>query len=285
MDDFQTWLISFLQRIERQKNEDDDLLLIKEQFQSMEKRYHTWMNYYSLFNGALLVAYCTILVSTGEVIKEICGNETYTLKCTYWGFLFIIALLGIIASYCWYLSMIGHNKWLNNWRIKLQDEKPQIMRDISGENLESKFVQSCKKSVLPDFYSTAEITKVFILAVIVAWSTVLFYTMSKYIDYHVAPILIFLLGLAFAIFLYFLRFICFLCWGSNLSGFTINSKEIEAERWPYCKALSEYLTSSAWVIIGRFLVLLVVIILILVLVDLDCIKTLFDCFWKRITRC
>lgn len=265
----------------------DDLEFIYKQFQSMEKRYHTWMNYYSLFNGALLVAYCTILVSTGEVVKKLCesGNAKYSLDCTYWGFLFIIAFLGVVASYCWYLSIIGHNTWLNSWRTKLQNEKPQIMRDISGANLELKFVRSCKKSVLPDFYSTAEITKRFILAVIVAWSTVLFYTMSKYIDYHVAPILIFLLGLAFAIFLYFLRFICFLCWGSNLSGFTINSKEIEAERCPYCKALSEYLASSAWVIIGRLLVLLVVIILILVLVDLDCIKTLFECFWGKITKC
>lgn len=40
-----------------------------DQFKEMEKRYHTWMNYYSLFNGALLVAYCTILVSTGQVIE------------------------------------------------------------------------------------------------------------------------------------------------------------------------------------------------------------------------
>lgn len=265
----------------------DDLEFIYKQFQSMEKRYHTWMNYYSLFNGALLVAYCTILVSTGEIVKKLCesGNAKYCLDCTYWGFLFIIALLGVIASYCWYLSMIGHNKWLNNWRIKLQDEKPKIMKDISGANLELKFVRSCKKSVLPDFYSTAEITKRFILAVIIAWSTVLFYTMSKYIDYHVAPILIFLLGLAFAIFLYSLKFICFLCWGSNLSGFTINSKEIEAERWPFCKALSEFLNSSTNKIIWGFLIFLVIVILIIIFIDLDCIKTLFDCFWKRITRC
>ena len=132
MDEFQTRLISFLQRIERQKNEDDDLQLIKEQFQSMEKRYHTWMNYYSLFNGALLVAYCTILVSTGNVIKEICGNKTcYELNCTYWRFLVLIAGLGIVASCCWYLSMIGHINWLSNWRIKLQEKNIRIMKDIS----------------------------------------------------------------------------------------------------------------------------------------------------------
>lgn len=38
-------------------------------FNWMEQRYHTWMNYYSLFNGALLVAYCTILVSTGKIVE------------------------------------------------------------------------------------------------------------------------------------------------------------------------------------------------------------------------
>ena len=32
--------------------------LIFAHFNRMEQRYHTWMNYYSLFNGALLVAYC-----------------------------------------------------------------------------------------------------------------------------------------------------------------------------------------------------------------------------------
>lgn len=42
-------------------------------FNWMEQRYHTWMNYYSLFNGALLVAYCTILVSTGKIV-EVEGN-------------------------------------------------------------------------------------------------------------------------------------------------------------------------------------------------------------------
>ena len=38
-------------------------------YQFQVERYHTWMNYYSLFNGALLLAYCTILVSTGQVIE------------------------------------------------------------------------------------------------------------------------------------------------------------------------------------------------------------------------
>lgn len=30
-------------------------------------RYHTWMNYYSLFNGALFVGYCTLLTATTKI--------------------------------------------------------------------------------------------------------------------------------------------------------------------------------------------------------------------------
>ena len=102
-------------------------------FNWMEQRYHTWMNYYSLFNGALLVAYCTILVSTGKIV-EMEGNisnngftnlgaKLFYLNCTYWDILAIIAILGVIASYCWYLSMIGHRSWLKNWREILKKER------------------------------------------------------------------------------------------------------------------------------------------------------------------
>lgn len=106
--------------------------LIFAHFNRMEQRYHTWMNYYSLFNGALLVAYCTILVSTGKIV-EMEGNisnngltnlgaKLFYLNCTYWDILAIIAILGVIASYCWYLSMIGHRSWLKNWREILKKE-------------------------------------------------------------------------------------------------------------------------------------------------------------------
>ena len=106
--------------------------LIFAHFNRMEQRYHTWMNYYSLFNGALLVAYCTILVSTGKIVEvegNISNNEftnlgakLFYLNCTYWDILAIIAILGVIASYCWYLSMIGHRSWLKNWREILKKE-------------------------------------------------------------------------------------------------------------------------------------------------------------------
>jgi hypothetical protein len=43
--------------------------LIFEHYRNMEYRYHTWMNYYSLFNGALLVAYYGILVNAGKIVE------------------------------------------------------------------------------------------------------------------------------------------------------------------------------------------------------------------------
>lgn len=57
--------------------------LIFAHFNRMEQRYHTWMNYYSLFNGALLVAYCTILVSTGKIV-EVEGNISVLRICLFW---------------------------------------------------------------------------------------------------------------------------------------------------------------------------------------------------------
>ena len=99
----------------------------------MENQYHTWMNYYSLFNGALLVAYCTILVSTGQVIEMgggissengITGNaRLFQLECTYWNILTLISFLGCIASYCWYLSAIGHYHWIGRWRKILMKQE------------------------------------------------------------------------------------------------------------------------------------------------------------------
>ena len=231
MDEFQNLLVSFLQRIERQKNKDDDLQLIKEQFQSMEKRYHTWMNYYSLFNGALLVAYCTILVSTGKVIKEVCGNETYTLNCTYWGFLILIAGLGIIASYFWYLSMIGHVNWLNNWRIKLQNKNTKIMKEIStnDDSLSNRLIRSRRKTVLPGFYSTATITRWFILSVLAGWIIIALYAASKWWKWNLCPLCIVAIATFFVVILLCItRLRSFQqIFGSDISGFTIDRRHTE----------------------------------------------------------
>lgn len=138
--------------------------LIFAHFNRMEQRYHTWMNYYSLFNGALLVAYCTILVSTGKIVEmegNISNNEftnlgakLFYLNCTYWDILTVIAILGVIASYCWYLSMIGHRSWIKSWKRILDDERMDFDRLV--------YVPFPSRRISTHFHSTYRVTVFFI---------------------------------------------------------------------------------------------------------------------------
>lgn len=168
--------------------------LIFEHFKLMENRYHTWMNYYSLFNGALLVAYCTILVSTGKVIEleggydgsaaqtVQGGTKVFYLNCTYWDILTLIALLGVVASYAWYLSIIGHGKWIENWRgiLQKEDENKGIgIQKKLGVDVE-KMTSCCGNEVVLHFHSTFKITKAFICCVLFAWIYVLGYSGSNH---------------------------------------------------------------------------------------------------------
>lgn len=153
-------------------------------FNWMEQRYHTWMNYYSLFNGALLVAYCTILVSTGKIV-EMEGNisnngltnlgaKLFYLNCTYWDILAIIAILGVIASYCWYLSMIGHRSWLKNWREILKKEG-----NMPFEHILYAKTNNTQKHLI-HFHSTYKITIGFIVFVLLAWILIVGYSLLNH---------------------------------------------------------------------------------------------------------
>jgi len=151
-------------------------------FNWMEQRYHTWMNYYSLFNGALLVAYCTILVSTGKIVEvegNISNNEftnlgakLFYLNCTYWDILTVIAILGVIASYCWYLSMIGHRSWIKSWKRILDDEGMDFDRLV--------YVPFPGGCLFTHFHSTYRVTVFFIYTVLLAWILVAGYSYGNH---------------------------------------------------------------------------------------------------------
>ena len=161
-------------------NKREEYKLVFEHFKSMEQRYHTWMNYYSLFNGALLVAYCSILVSMGKISPKDGG---YELNCTYWDFLVLIALLGLWASLCWLLSIKGHNSWLNSWRLALRSYGYEFDSHIY---LREKDYDKEGEDILhinPPFYSTAKVTTSFIGGVIIAWFLALAYATVEYCGY------------------------------------------------------------------------------------------------------
>lgn len=102
-------------------------------------RYHTWMNYYSLFNGALFVGYCTLLTATtkislakesncevsgtiNNIMNTDIGNNILYLSISnnYTNLSFIICVLGLISSISWLLSLKGHNTWTKNWMNQIQ---------------------------------------------------------------------------------------------------------------------------------------------------------------------
>lgn len=229
-----------------------ELDLIYAMFKNMEQSYHTWMNYHSLFNGALLVAYCTIITSIALFVNNNpCVNVICNFECD---LLSGIALLGIIASYCWYLSMMGHDNWLDNWRRKMQEyvsvnfyskNNYQIMTDISCEDFTSNtMVNICGKKRLMGFYSTYKITKIFISAIIIAWSIVFFYTLSMGIVYEEKLLHNIEIGILLSLLLYILSFLLYPIFGSELKNFTINTKNNKGAFCPLCKIIKIYFISE-----------------------------------------
>lgn len=188
--------------------------LIFAHFNRMEHRYHTWMNYYSLFNGALLVAYCTILVSMGKIV-EMEGNisnngftnlgaKLFYLNCTYWDILAIIAILGVIASYCWYLSMIGHRSWIKSWKRILDDEGMDFDKLV--------YVPFPGGRFFTHFHSTYRVTVFFIYTVLLAWILVAGYSYGNHKITWNLFVFCFSVSIILVVLEYFLHFI----FGSDL---------------------------------------------------------------------
>lgn len=87
-------------------------------------RYHTWMNYYALFNGALFVGFCTLLCATNfilagkgeyEINSRIIEGGVIWLKNDYEPLQIVICIIGLISAIAWLCSILGHEKWEMNW--------------------------------------------------------------------------------------------------------------------------------------------------------------------------
>ena len=80
-------------------------------------RYHTWMNYYALFNGALFVGYCTLLTATTYIQTDalLSVATAFSLGNDYKVILFFLSCIGLITGVCWFFSIKGHELWERNW--------------------------------------------------------------------------------------------------------------------------------------------------------------------------
>lgn len=213
--------------------------LIFEHFKLMEHRYHTWMNYYSLFNGALLVAYCTILVSVGKIVEKSSyampmadnadGRVLFSLDCTYWEFLMLIAILGVIASICWFCSMQGHTVWLENWRNALKNVGYEFDWTIYVlETEENKFTKSNDILKQLTLYSTAKITTCFIKGIIAAWGVALVYA-CPLTDKGNNWLWSIILGLAVIVFIIIVFFCCKGKLKSDTNGFHVKKVSLSQQ--------------------------------------------------------
>ena len=125
-----------------------------EAYRFQVERYHTWMNYYSLFHGALLIAFYSLL-------KDVPKEQAWLP--------FVIASLGFLAGICWCYTVIGNKNWINNWM--------EVIRHVKSQSIYSKvaFKYKDKKRCYYKWHSllsTQKVTLGFTLFVTIAWAIV-----------------------------------------------------------------------------------------------------------------
>lgn len=119
-----------------------------EAYQFHIERYNIWMNYYSVFVGALFIALYSVMD------KSSCFN---VLKS-------VITLMGEIASICWLLSFRGYYSWLKSWIAVIQFYEKRVTQPDSRVYLLIK-----KEEINKYGYSTQKVTLCFIYMTLIAW--------------------------------------------------------------------------------------------------------------------
>lgn len=193
-----------------------------EGYQFQVGRYNTWMNYYAIFVGALFVAFYTIW-SNGN--KCCCGGCPTAVADDggKWILLLIIAILGFVASACWYGALLGYHKWNSHWVGVVQkieklvftdSEQPddnmnqnENMDNNSADNKDNKplkvyndMPEVDKSEYAKGYISTQKITGIFIIGIMIAWIAAFAFAIYKYNnDCCWAGILAFGIGIAIMI--------------------------------------------------------------------------------------
>ena len=180
-----------------------------EAYQFQVNRYHTWMNYYSLFHGALLVAFYSVLDKVCDSIQNTAGESL----CQWVPF--IIALLGFITGICWCYTVIGNKTWINNWMFVIRKaalESGETKESVIYNQISSKCTKCIKASGSVkykgvEFLSTQKVMLIFTLAVTIAWGAVTYFCFPLEEKCIVCTILIVLALVAIGLFFWDKSFI------------------------------------------------------------------------------
>lgn len=148
-------------------------------------RYHTWMNYYAIFNGALFVGFCTILTATTTIEPYIDGHIILSLSNNYIGLQIVLTIIGLISSSCWILSLVGHEAWENNWMNiieSFENENSRVYTSIitdDKKNFKLGDEDRIQFGNLKNGFSTHFTTKVFVFCIIIGWLFLMGYSINS----------------------------------------------------------------------------------------------------------
>lgn len=101
-----------------------------EAYQFHVQRYHTWVNYYAIFVGALFVAFYTVVSQIENIRCNPCCDSGIFFSM--WLPLLIMTL-GWFTSICWLASIIGHYKWMNSWILIVKEREKLFFGTSSNQ--------------------------------------------------------------------------------------------------------------------------------------------------------
>ncbi len=163
-------------------------------YQFLVNRYHTWMNYYSIFTGAFFIALYTMWDKAETVKCACCKCCETTASAPDYFLLGLIIILGWFSSVCWLASLIGHRAWMGSWIQVVKKWEETVLGNPSNGTWSSVY----RKIVAPDtsktphlyltrFISTQKVTTIFVYAVILAWDVLFGYLLYRIIPEWYLP--------------------------------------------------------------------------------------------------
>lgn len=150
-------------------------------------RYHTWMNYYALFNGALFVGFCTLLTATTKILEKCEDSNAIICLENDYGFLqILLCVIGLISAIAWWFSIQGHEKWEANWmNIVTRYERVGVYSILitTKDNIVTNDERNHGLTPNDYFkaYSTHRITTLFVFSIICGWGICLIYSSLKFL--------------------------------------------------------------------------------------------------------
>lgn len=161
------------------------------------QNYNTWVNYYSIFNGALFVGYYSLL--------EKLNASGHSL------ILFVITLLGFISALCWHLTVKGHYIWMISWINVVHDYEEELNK-ISEEDKKYcvyNVYTKPKEGFFKQNISTQKLTSLFTFLVSIVWSFILCFNLENLeflSNYNVLRYFIYFISICVIYILFFFLF-------------------------------------------------------------------------------